>query len=380
MSSQHPFFAESTQELVAFFHSHPQSQEIPWLILIGEAFADSLEAFHQALCALDLTFIGGVFPAVIYERYKSETGVVLIPLPVGTETHLVTNLVANPDPLPPKWHFSQQTREDVAAMIFVDGLTAHISDFLDALYNQLGNKIQYFGGGAGSLSLTQQPCIISPAGIFQDAAVVAMAPGNMELGVRHGWQKIMGPFVATKTEKNIISELNWEPAFEVYKEVLKKDSGVSIAHDNFFEHAKGYPFGLYREGEEDIVRDPITVNEKGELICVGEVPENSVLYILKGEAGSLIESAAQATRDCWKESYDMPNQVFIVDCISRTLFLEQEFEKELAAVTDVIAPITTHTTPMGVLTLGEISSYGEGYVEFFNKTIVLGMLYDERQS
>jgi len=31
--------------------------------------------------------------------------------------------------------------------------------------------------------------------------------------------------------------------------------------------------------------------------------------------------------------------------------------------------------PEGILSLGEISSYGDGYIEFFNKTIVVGVLY-----
>jgi len=34
---------------------------------------------------------------------------------------------------------------------------------------------------------------------------------------------------------------------------------------------------------------------------------------------------------------------------------------------------------MGMLTLGEISSYGEEFLEFFNKTIVVGILYERER-
>ena len=49
---------------------------------------------------------------------------------------------------------------------------------------------------------------------------------------------ISGPFVATKTHKNSIIEINWRNAFEVYKEVVEADSGKLINEDNFFDLSK----------------------------------------------------------------------------------------------------------------------------------------------
>ena len=39
---------------------------------------------------------------------------------------------------------------------------------------------------------------------------------------------------------------------------------------------------------DDIVSNPIAANNRGELICMGDIPGNAVLSILKGKAGSLI--------------------------------------------------------------------------------------------
>ena len=65
----------------------------------------------------------------------------------------------------------------------------------------------------------------------------------------------------------------------------------------------------------------------------------------------------------------------IIDCISRTLFLEEEFPKELAAITEAMPNSDgKETLPQGVLSLGEISSGGDGYLEFYNKTLVVGIL------
>ncbi|MFK7905998.1 MAG: FIST signal transduction protein, partial [Chitinophagales bacterium] len=192
---------------------------------------------------------------------------------------------------------------------------------------------------------------------------------------RHGWQQLEGPFVATRTEKNVIHELNWQNAFDLYKEVIDQDCTIPITKDNFFDIAKAYPFGIFKENSEDIVRDPIAVDENGALVCVGEVPENTVLYILKGEKNALISSAKRAAEDTLSE--DMPEiaQTLIVDCISRTLFLENDFSEELKVVSECFNKTNQPIHPQGILTLGEISSYGEGYLEFFNKTIVIGTFF-----
>ena len=181
--------------------------------------------------------------------------------------------------------------------------------------------------------------------------------------------------VATRTEKNIILELNWENAFDVYRETVEADSGKKLTAENFFDIAKGYPFGIMKEGEEHIVRDPIAVNEKGELICVGEVPENAALSIMKGNRDSLIRAAAQAADDCVGDEKRGLRLSLIADCISRVIFLEDDFPRELEAVNNRIQSVDEKQTPLGMLTLGEISSYGEGFLEFFNKTIVVGTFY-----
>jgi len=104
------------------------------------------------------------------------------------------------------------------------------------------------------------------------------------------------------------------------------------------------------------------------------VPENTVLDILKGKSKSLINAAKLAATDSSKLSGKVKNTL-IIDCISRVLFLEDDFSKELIEVKKAIKSIDSNIIPEGVLTLGEISSQ-EGYLEFYNKTIVIGLLYE----
>jgi hypothetical protein len=256
----------------------------------------------------------------------------------------------------------------------VDGLMKNIPEMLTSIHNRFGEYGSFFGGGAGSLSLQQAPCLFCNKGFYQDAAIVCLVDQSSKAGVRHGWEKLHGPLVATKTDRNTIYELNWQNAFEVYHQIVSEDVGHSFDADHFFDTSKGYPFGIYREGAEDIVRDPIAVTPEGGLVCVGAVPENAVLHILKGQNKNLIASARQAGLDC-KEGNSQAKDILVADCISRVIFLEEHFPEELKSVREGLE--LDEDTPLeGMLSLGEISSFEDGTLTFYNKTIVITALQE----
>jgi len=340
------------------------------LIFIGEATLIDIAQLMDVLNSKNIEYFGGVFPRIIYDEAQSDSGIVFKKLKMASKPLIIKGLETTNFEIPKP--LIENNFDNLTAFTIVDGLTANIATFLDRLYDTLGDKFNYIGGGAGSLTLVQKPCVFSNDGLFQDAAIVCLLQQSSNLGVQHGWEKLKGPFVATQTDKNVIHQLNWVNAFEVYKETVTNDCGIEINSENFFDIAKGYPFGIYREGNEDIVRDPIMVGENGELICVGEVPENTVLYILKGDQNALINSAAQAAKTAAaSKEFD---KAIVIDCISRVLFLEDDFYKELEQVKLNLSN-EQKVDIFGALTLGEISSYGDGVLEFYNKTIVVGVLF-----
>jgi hypothetical protein len=355
------------------------------LLLFGEKSGIDYPSLIEALNGANISFFGGIFPGIIHGGNNYESGCIIKKLKAIHAPYLIRGLEHEKIDIPSLLPLAESADIKATAFTLVDGLTKNISSCLMGLYHELGNAVNFIGGGAGSLSLVQQPCLICPEGIFQDAAIVCLLKYDVKLGVKHGWQQLEGPIVATKTDGNKVIELNWQPAFEVYKNIVEEDASkgmddgdrINLNAENFFSIAKGYPFGIYQEGQEDIVRDPIAVNEEGELLCVGDVPENTVLNILKGDAQKLIESAEVAVESTIDQENDSERlrHTLVVDCISRTLFLEDTFSKELEVVNHHIKSTRSEVTPQGILSLGEISSYGEGTLEFFNKTIVIGTLY-----
>lgn len=355
----------------------PGADETVMLLIGEEDQSVDLPKLISDLNEAGIDFFGGLFPAVIFGGEMSKRGAVVAKLPLYAKPLVINDLDRESVDLAAVDYFIRCNPVQCTAVVFVDGLAENINGFLSGLYNKLADSVSYIGGGAGSLNFEQKPCLFTNDGLVQNAAVITMLGVGSKLGVYHGWKKLAGPLVATKTVHNTIYELNWQNAFDVYKKIVEADCGALLGRENFFDIAKGYPFGMIKDYAERIVRDPIAVGLQGELICVGAVPENSVIDILKGEPASLIKAAGQAALESNCAQGDQVVGQLIFDCISRVLYLGDSFHEELAVINDGLKNEGFTGSPIGALTLGEISSYGEGYLEFFNKTVVTGVLYRE---
>ncbi len=346
------------------------------MLLFAEDNPPDIPLLIEALNHKNILFFGGIFPGLLYGNQQTTSGGLIKKFKASSAPFLVSNIASNqysgfPD-------ISANTfREKGTAIILLDGLMPNIYRFLEKINDFLGEKCMFIGGGAGSISLQPQPCIFSNNGFEKDAAVVCVIDSQIRLGVRHGWKHLAGPLVATATEGKTILQLNWENAIDVYNDIVEKDCGIPLTKDNFAGIAQGYPFGILREKEDDIVRDPLAIGENGSIVCIGEIPPNTVLHVLKGHPEALLNAARKAV----SESTEIPGLpaaatgTFVVDCITRALFLDEQFAEEMNIIRASVVVNTDEQEPYGILSLGEISSYGEGLLELFNKTIAIGTFY-----
>lgn len=318
---------------------------------------------------------GGIFPQIIHDGEHLERGTIALGLTQEPVLTLIRDLSDPNQDLSAA--VADAVDPDVAEttlFVFVDGFARRISGLIDALFENHGLELNYIGGGAGSLSLRQKPCLFTPDGLLEDAAILAQTAWPSGIGVAHGWQVVSDVIKVTRSDRNTIQELNYRPAFDVYREIVEPQAAATLTAENFFDIAKGFPFGIRKMGTEVVVRDPLMVDAQGNLVCVGEVPENAFVHILRGETQALVAAAGSAnelaTEALAVHGGDPSLRIFI-DCISRVLFLEEEFPKELNAVNDDLPMI-------GALTLGEIANSGDHYLEFYNKTAVVGLFANTR--
>lgn len=322
------------------------------------------------LQALPVPVFGGIFPEIIAAGHKLERGSIVCGLPVSASVYHVDKL-SDPDE---DYFLRTETLmthipPGSTLVTLVDGLGKRVSSVLESLYEALGSSCQYIGGGAGSLSFVQKPCLFSNQGLRGDCAQITALNLSIGIGIDHGWHKFAGPFVVTGAYDNTITTLDYRPAFEVYREVVEADSGKRFSEYEFFDLAKAYPFGLDRLKGDVVVRDPLFRADNA-LVCVGEVPANHIIYILKGEEDNLLDASRQCASSAML-TQPQPMVALLFDCISRTLFLQERFAEEIG---NIQSSLPAGIPLIGALSLGEIADAGHTCLELFNKTIVLGVL------
>lgn len=349
------------------------------LVVACDANGFTPAAIDGILKGVGKPIFGGVFPEIVCGMEKLKKGTIIAGLSSEADVKVLSGLSDEAK------DFDGMVEELFPAQInsrtmfvLVDGYSSRISALIEALFNVIGLGLNYIGGGAGSinpdaLDMTNRPCMITNGGMVKDSAILALTDMRSGVGVRHGWHKISGPYKVTETEGNALKSIDWKPAFDVYGEIVKEHCGKTITPENFFSIAKDYPMGMGNlSNSEWIVRDPFTVNEDNSIVLATAVPQESFIDILTGDKKSIVKAAGEAFKSA-SEFYDGPEDgkaILLIDCISRVMFLGDDFKDEIAAVSEEGVPL------VGFLSLGEIANNGKEYLELFNKTCVVGLVAD----
>lgn len=243
---------------------------------------------------------------------------------------------------------------------------------MEDIYDRYGNHMHHVGGGGGYHDLRAAPAIFTREGPHHHAALMIAMPRHLTLGVRHGWKRVAGPFAVSRSEGNVIQELDWEPAGAFYRNQVGLQNPALRDKPVFPDVNSTYPLCIAKEGSEDIMRDPMYITDADEVVVLSSVTENSVMYLAHGDRDSLIEAARRAVEDCGTPGH--VQQCFISDCYSRVLMLGDDFNRELDTARSALKGIADVELE-GVQALGEIAANGTQKLEFFNKTFVVGLLH-----
>jgi hypothetical protein len=346
------------------------------LALLPEAEKPGLPQL-QAICRdLGVPLVGGIFPALATAEGFRGNGVWLLRFDEMPPVFLIPELNAGEPEAAAKIAAAAEavlgamaaaTAKPTLYLIF-DGLIPNIATILDGLYLRLADRVQYAGVNAGSETFQPMPCVFDGDRLIDNGVLGMLLPGDATTVLAHGYPAPDRVMIATSTEGNQIRSIDWRPAFDAYQEIIKAEYGIDLTRENFYQYGVHFPFGILRANEEVIVRIPVALKDDGSLFCVGEIPENAMLVLLRApavDAGHCISRLAEEL-----EAANGPLRgrgLLSFYCAGRRMHLGDEAARELAELN----ARTAVANMAGALSLGEIgSAHAWGYPMFHNATLV----------
>ena len=253
-------------------------------------------------------------------------------------------------------------------LVFSDGLNANADEFLRGLSYKLEGGVSITGGLAGDVHDSNETFVINQnAGVKNTITAVGLYSKNLQVccSTSHGWRPFGKNRIVTKAEDNILYELDGEPALPLIRSFLGKNV------DNLLESALQFPIGIEKyEDDSFLVRSIIGIDEgKDSLIFAGNIPEGSVVRLLKARFDDLVDSAKKSARRSKELSKGKPDLAIVVSGVGRRMVLKQMADVEIETIEKVIGSKSAIT---GFYGYGEfMTSYRGGPCQLYNQSLTI---------
>lgn len=244
----------------------------------------------------------------------------------------------------------------VHVMIFADGLHFQGAALAEGLRQYLPTNVSVTGGLAGDGERMKKTLVCADAEVASRCAVAVGFYGarlRVGYGSLGGWDTFGPQRLITRSEGNVLYELDGQPALALYKRYLGEDAAQLPA--------SGIRFPLTLTGpdidENGIVRTVFAVDESsGSMTFGGDMPQGAHARLMKANFDRLIEGAANAARSGLQGLNSFtPELAVLISCVGRKMVLKQRIEEEVDGVRSVLGPQTVQT---GFYSYGEIGPQG----------------------
>jgi hypothetical protein len=255
----------------------------------------------------------------------------------------------------------------IGLFVFPDGLTYDIDNFFAGLEGDLPSDrfLPLWGGGAGnSLNLGKPTYQYCDDEVVSDGVSYALLSGEAQTAwaISHSLIPIGGERIVTRSEGNVIYEIDGKPATEVLKEYLPEDA---LTEDrDWLRYAISLALSFrapsYMKDEEYVVRGvPQLSLTDGSITVQTEVQEGTSIWFSSRDKEKITTGFDRMAAQI-REQLDgaQPKLVFQFECVTRgkLMFREQEKLQLLKRFRRLVGPDVPW---VGFYTIGEIGPVEE---------------------
>ncbi len=267
-------------------------------------------------------------------------------------------------------HLARQFETDGLRGVFVlaDGLNINGSQLVDGL-SRFPTHIPVMGGLAADDDRFTRTWVLHEG---QPRTKIATAVGfygdrfQISHGARGGWESFGPERIVTRSEGNVLYELDSRPALALYKEYLGElASGLPST-------GLLYPLCIRRHhgDTKHLVRAILGVDEASQsMLFASDIPQGSLAQLMRATFDKLVGGAVEAATLARVHAHaSSPLAALAVSCVGRRLVLGEHVEDETEALLDHLPP---GTHQFGFYGYGGISPYSTGSCDLHNQTMML---------
>lgn len=263
-------------------------------------------------------------------------------------------------------------KEQLRHMFIVsDGSFVNGSGLIEGLESAEGFKASITGGLCGDGARFEKT-LTSYNENPKQGEVVAIGFYGDSLEVSYanfgGWTAFGPERTITKSEGNVLFEIDGKPALDLYKKYLGEKA------NELPQAALLYPLTVQQDDDsEPLVRTILNIDEaENSMILAGDVPLNSKVQLMMSTMDDIAEGACNAAELAMRDRKNKPELAILVSCVGRKLVLDQRTEDEIEEVADVIGDQAKIT---GFYSYGEMAPFaGKNECQLHNQTMTLTLL------
>lgn len=257
----------------------------------------------------------------------------------------------------------------VHVFLLSEGIHVNGTQLVKGLTEQLPASVAVTGGLAGDSDRFDQTLVFYDSVPSQDKVVALGLYGDrlkIGFGSMGGWDAFGPNRLITRSQENVLYELDGQSALALYKNYLGEFA------DDLPASALLFPLSLHTgDDQRSLVRTILGINEEDQsMIFAGDMPEGSFSRLMKANFERLVDGAYGAASASFETLGSSPADLAIlISCVGRKMVLKQRVEDEIECVREVLGADTPLT---GFYSYGEICPAApQASCELHNQTMTI---------
>lgn len=254
-----------------------------------------------------------------------------------------------------------------AVFILCDGVGVNGTQLINGVNTGLSKEVVVTGGLAGDGTRFQKTWVLSDRCAVQGHATAVGFYGSkvrVGHGSRGGWDPFGPERVVTRSQGNMLFELDGRPALDLYKEYLG-DRAAELPSSALL-----FPLSIRsgKQADDHRVRTILHVNEADHsMTFAGDIPQGSHAQLMRANFDRLIDAAgASSTAAAGFVAVDCPCLSIVVSCVGRRLVLGERTEEELE---QAVGALPDGSVQVGFYSYGELSPIVGVGCDLHNQTL-----------